>query len=544
MNITVELNNIYENLNTIKNDCNTALESKGIAPVETLFEMAEGIEQISGGDNNNNNNELVKQLLERSLTEITIPDDVTILGRYSLAENRNLTKIELLSNVNAIDNYACSNCSSLQEIDFPKNINIIGTGAFRSCTSLKTAVFRGTPIIRDGVFTGCTSLTDIYVPWAYGENGDTQWGAENASVHYNTKEVTILDIIEAAKRELKFYIEGKAFPEQIRVGNSKVNQQGYYLMAAQAIQDIYNFGKEQDISYLDSYYNRFSKPDTVASYTIKMADGNEATIASKAFYMNYAIRQTKFITTGEGSTDLRAGASALYPTNNANANGFAVSDYTGQMTYEAALLMFTRVLAAYGTNGILPESVSLNYVPNYNVYDGQISTLELIRTATEAVESYQYATPFGRDGFVIGGDEISQPSYYILCAEAIQDIYNGNTNVTYEYKTYNVPNLEADYTIKMTDGSKASTASKNLYMNFAIRQTVYANGAGAGTCGASASYPTSESNANGFPAEDYSGLLTYEAGLLMMSRVLKAYGENDILPESVELQWVPARDQT
>ena len=35
-------------------------------------------------------------------------------------------------------------------------------------------------------FSGCTNLTDIYVPWAEDALANAPWGAPNATVHYNT----------------------------------------------------------------------------------------------------------------------------------------------------------------------------------------------------------------------------------------------------------------------------------------------------------------------------------------------------------------------
>ncbi|MBQ9833308.1 MAG: hypothetical protein IJO48_06215, partial [Clostridia bacterium] len=174
--------------------------------------------------------------------------------------------------------------------------------------------------------------------------------------------------------------------------------------------------------------------------------------------------------------------------------------------------------------------------------DGIFTIAEVAAAAKAALSGYTSGTPFYKEGITVDGITVAQQNYYIIAAQAIQDIYNNKTTATYTNAShkYNVPTLIANYDIKMTSGAEATTASQAFYMNFAIRQTIYVNGSGAGTVGASAAYPTNGGNANGFPVTDYTGQMTYEAGLLMFSRVLAAYAANGSLPNSVALEYVPA----
>ncbi|MBQ2661565.1 MAG: VWA domain-containing protein [Clostridia bacterium] len=171
---------------------------------------------------------------------------------------------------------------------------------------------------------------------------------------------TIAEVAQAAKTALAGYTNNTPFYESgITVDRVTVTQPNYYIICAQAIQDIYN--NKTTATYKKADYN-YGQPTLVANYDLKQ-NGATPTTATKAFYMNYAIRQTVYVTTGGGATTGCAGASASYPTTDSNANGFPVTGYSGQMTYEAALLMFTRVLAYYADNGTLPNSVTLQSVP-------------------------------------------------------------------------------------------------------------------------------------------------------------------------------------
>ncbi len=172
---------------------------------------------------------------------------------------------------------------------------------------------------------------------------------------------TIKELAAAANTALAGYTSGTAFyPGGLTVDGVTVAPQNYFIIAAKAIQDIYN--GNTSATYKKTSYS-YDVPTLVANYTIKYTDGTELTSVSKTFYMNFAIRQTVYMETGNGASTNAVGASASYPTTSSNANGFAVSNCTGQMTYEAGLLMFTRILAYYDSNSALPSSVTLQYVP-------------------------------------------------------------------------------------------------------------------------------------------------------------------------------------
>ena len=140
-----------------------------------------------------------------SLTSITIPNSVTSIGDYAFSRCSSLTSITIPNSVTSIGKDAFSNCSSLQSITIPNRVSTIGEYAFYKCTSLasitipdsvssigrsafegcqieyatiptiaagsisnsklKEVVITSGEIMNSAVFSGCSSLESITLPF-------------------------------------------------------------------------------------------------------------------------------------------------------------------------------------------------------------------------------------------------------------------------------------------------------------------------------------------------------------------------------------------
>jgi len=74
----------------------------------------------------------------QTVTEIVIPDTVTVIKDYSFAYFRNVTSIELPSYVTTIGTESFRACRNVTSIALPSTLKSIGANAFYLCNSLKT----------------------------------------------------------------------------------------------------------------------------------------------------------------------------------------------------------------------------------------------------------------------------------------------------------------------------------------------------------------------------------------------------------------------
>lgn len=126
-------------------------------------------------------------------TEDDLIGDISIavsknIRKYALFECTGITSISIAGydSTISIGYYAFANCSDITHIIFnwPGSISYY---IVNNCSSLTTVVFSSKPtLIHSSAFLGASALTDIYVPWSDGEVANAPWGAENATIHYNS----------------------------------------------------------------------------------------------------------------------------------------------------------------------------------------------------------------------------------------------------------------------------------------------------------------------------------------------------------------------
>ncbi len=207
-------------------------EKTGASEAMTPAEMADAIGDIQTGEEAVN---ALRGLIDRMITEIDLPEDLTAIGEYafykcaglsigklpdgitSIGSNafygcsvlaltelpNGLTSLGdgafnycgrlaltgLPSGVTTIGNYLFRGCYRLALTELPAEITNIGSFAFYNCTSLTEMTFRGTPQrMEANCFSKCESLLTIRVPWSEGEVAGAPWGATNATIIYNYTE--------------------------------------------------------------------------------------------------------------------------------------------------------------------------------------------------------------------------------------------------------------------------------------------------------------------------------------------------------------------
>ena len=135
-------------IQTAKADIKASIEAKGVTvPSDALIDQyADYVDEIQTGGGGGQAEEDLKNLIERDITSITIPNNVTSIG-----------------------NNVFSYCTSLTSITIPNGVTSIGTSAFQNCTQLNTVVLNGGGVIGgtnyydSGVFTGCRNLTSVTI---------------------------------------------------------------------------------------------------------------------------------------------------------------------------------------------------------------------------------------------------------------------------------------------------------------------------------------------------------------------------------------------
>ena len=121
------------------------------------------------------------------LTSITIPENITSIGRCAFSGCDGLTSITIPDSVTSIGSAAFENCSGLTSIVIPDSVTSIDHWAFQYCTGLTSATIgNSVKSISRYAFWDCASLKDIYF------NGTKdQWnvikkidsGIKNCTIH-------------------------------------------------------------------------------------------------------------------------------------------------------------------------------------------------------------------------------------------------------------------------------------------------------------------------------------------------------------------------
>ena len=100
-----------------------------------------------------------------SLTSVSIPDSVQLIGACAFADCSSLTNVSIPDSVSTIGTASFENCSSLTSVSIPDSVTTIADCAFRSCSSLTNVTIpNSVPTIGQASFENCSSLTSVSIP--------------------------------------------------------------------------------------------------------------------------------------------------------------------------------------------------------------------------------------------------------------------------------------------------------------------------------------------------------------------------------------------
>ncbi len=154
------------------------------------------------------------------VTEVQIPETVTIIPQFAFKDCQALSKLTLHDNITILDSSCFAGCSALSTINLPSNLNTIrssvfyscafetlripgaatniGTTAFGSLSKLHTVIFETSPENIDSLAIDQSAFSNsgtgekklhFYLPWTAEQHSakwgaNTAWGAKNYELHF------------------------------------------------------------------------------------------------------------------------------------------------------------------------------------------------------------------------------------------------------------------------------------------------------------------------------------------------------------------------
>ena len=144
------------------------LANKGVTATadETTTELINKTEQII-----NDYDDKLISIIQRDITEITIPEGVDKISTSAFSGCYNLTKVIIPDSVTLIGSYAFNTCSNLPSIVLPNSVTVIYAYAFINCTNLTDIVLpNSVTSITNNVFNNCTALKDVILGDGFNAN--------------------------------------------------------------------------------------------------------------------------------------------------------------------------------------------------------------------------------------------------------------------------------------------------------------------------------------------------------------------------------------
>ena len=103
--------------------------------------------------------------LEPSMTEVVVPEGISLVPNWAFDGFENLTSVTLPSTVTRIGEFAFVNCSKLVSVNLPEGLTSIGERSFMGCSKLEGIDLPSTlETMGDYAFEFCNALTHVETP--------------------------------------------------------------------------------------------------------------------------------------------------------------------------------------------------------------------------------------------------------------------------------------------------------------------------------------------------------------------------------------------
>lgn len=104
-------------------------------------------------------------LIERSTTDATVPDNTSKIGIYAFKGCKDLTDVVISDSVTSIGSEAFHSCTKLTSVNIPDSVESIGEKCFNDCSGMTSAVLPdGVSAITNSLFDGCRNLETVNIP--------------------------------------------------------------------------------------------------------------------------------------------------------------------------------------------------------------------------------------------------------------------------------------------------------------------------------------------------------------------------------------------
>ncbi|MBE6826396.1 MAG: leucine-rich repeat domain-containing protein [Ruminococcus sp.] len=214
---------------------------------------------------------MLKGIIDRTVTEVVIPEGTTEIGSYSLYSCTNLENVQFPTTVSTVKNNAFAGCTSLKAANFLEGVESIGASAFGGCMALETVTLpNSVHSIASSAFGGCAALKSFKV---------TEGSSDNVTIPENATGIksntissgTMLETIEIPAAIAK--IEAGAFAGATNVKTIKLSA------ALHTIHNVLGGNNTSLTTVTTSYGAEVSTPDDAVGMVASFAGCSALTYA-------------------------------------------------------------------------------------------------------------------------------------------------------------------------------------------------------------------------------------------------------------------------